>query len=1220
MEALRDPSLPRRISRLYADTKRSYEHVVRNNDMTQRLSGTHIKLRIQKDRLIAWGLEWADVNSPNREDIDCSLDQAGISDLVASIMSSIRQLLEEADRIHLQRNASFPAVLADDKGVSLTGKGHLKTSTDLSRLDDIVKDLTASVDILCDLSKLRHGVEYAEISRLPNNSPDITSETKEASPSPKSQLCEKPSASHVSAQMNLDELISAACIQYSQLEILYNDVIQTSTSSPPSYESVAASSEDRVLAYSKNPLKHNVPLLLDYLPALDSAWAEGKLPSASRYSDLLRAQRSSSANGCVYNGVLNLTGWVEDPQRSRTALTYAIPPFAFGEVTQHTESFQAQSLLSYLQHAADTDSLNMPNLEDRFRLALNLVSTVLHLHAKGLLHRNVNSNNILFFIRDPALSSMSKKPWKRGVIRRPFLTSFDQLSNDVDDEREEPFIANIYRHPKVERGQRSTFSEDHDIYSLGLVLLEIGLWMPISKLWKTRYTRADFKARLQTIYTRKLSAKCGSCYARVVENCLRAADEPQFSQRSLQQTFDGSKQSSRAQTGFYWSVFKPLERCCMIDEMEGISAVPHNRFSSTISEIPEIATQDDEQGAGPKDGSIMSNLPDLNPVDNVKERPEESPIRPREKKKTKCKVWSYDIPAVVEAHWNQNVFPKLNRIFGQVIDRWESCSIDLFMAGETAEAARPTIYMVCNSVEKARKVLEYVNRDRGLFDIKVARGQIMRSKSSKKRKPTKKKQSSKPSVATETLGETDDFQTHLSHYQERPTCGASIGAYCDEEHLPPVSFGGTVLVDGEPYGMSVHHMLDNDEIDIGLDDSFDVHRSMFQRPRAWGDKEDQISGDWKSESPPEAPFPLDMSDDEDEGFQDPDYQHNETTFDPALWDNELVDVDMGDSPGIELGCGDDLIVTQPAIDDVSEGFFPNEEDMAEDHLSSHTLGHIHASSGIKRTSHGTTSHEVDWALIKVRENRSYNANLVKGGKTHCAATPRTQISQGLLYERDSYPYGVVGAEKLGGLKVHSIGRTSGLQTGFITPRMVKVMMPGRISFSDSWQVEGDFGVGGDSGAWVIDNASGRVCAHILARSQKKKVAYIAPMELLLDDIAEKLNAKVSFPGEQNVQQQRDYPKMVTSSIVKEESPDTLADGFSQLSTSDIRRSMASKSPKPTGLPNTTPVPTSSLRLSSGSSVYSLHSKCLESKRRSGSEMLLEKGEGGMKAGCRLSMG
>ncbi|KAK1069824.1 hypothetical protein LTR48_009490, partial [Friedmanniomyces endolithicus] len=62
-------------------------------------------------------------------------------------------------------------------------------------------------------------------------------------------------------------------------------------------------------------------------------------------------------------------------------------------------------------------------------------------------------------------------------------------------------------------------------------------------------------------------------------------------------------------------------------------------------------------------------------------------------------------------------------------------------------------------------------------------------------------------------------------YQERPVCGASIGAYRDEEHLPPVSLGGVVLVDGVAYGMSVHHMLEppddeeeEEDAEAGADD------------------------------------------------------------------------------------------------------------------------------------------------------------------------------------------------------------------------------------------------------------------------------------------------------------------------------------------------------------------------------------------------------------------
>ena len=55
-------------------------------------------------------------------------------------------------------------------------------------------------------------------------------------------------------------------------------------------------------------------------------------------------------------------------------------------------------------------------------------------------------------------------------------------------------------------------------------------------------------------------------------------------------------------------------------------------------------------------------------------------------------------------------------------------------------------------------------------------------------------------------------------------------------------------------------------------------------------------------------------------------------------------------------------------------------------------------------------------------------------------------------------------------------------------------------------------VGGDSGAWVIDNLHGRVCGHVLAWSSKNRVAYIAPMQVMLEDIGETLGvSRVSLP-------------------------------------------------------------------------------------------------------------
>lgn len=41
----------------------------------------------------------------------------------------------------------------------------------------------------------------------------------------------------------------------------------------------------------------------------------------------------------------------------------------------------------------------------------------------------------------------------------------------------------------------------------------------------------------------------------------------------------------------------------------------------------------------------------------------------------------------------------------------------------------------------------------------------------------------------------------------------------------------------------------------------------------------------------------------------------------------------------------------------------------------------------------------------------------------------------------------------------------------------------------------------------MDNDNGRICGHVLARCSIKRVSYIVPMQLLLEDIKETLGAK-----------------------------------------------------------------------------------------------------------------
>ena len=1033
---------------MYVDTKRSYEQVVQANITNPQLSSLHLKLRVQKDRLVAWGLEWADSKAGQIGDIDGSLDRAGISDLVASIMSSIRELLDEAERIQPRSRPQIPGGYPVDKAGMLFSPTNQWTSIDLARLEDIIKDITTSIDTLCDLSRsqeiLRHGSSAQNEKRSTGKtekqfSSAVLNPGKSGVSHAQVALENATTAVKESIPASLSQATASTRIDPSRLR--FPDVRKTTESSPPSYENIANKSDDRVFACLLDMLPSNAPrnqyegkpVLLDYGFIQDVDPETGRLPSLRRYEELYIAlDQNPDETNSRYTGTMRLLGWFVSPHRPGYAFVYEVPGPASLSITSLDQYHPPQSLLSFLQHAANTVTINMPCLEDRFRLAFRLALSLLHIHAKGVSHRNINSSNVVFVDVDRPTNT-NPMPWKDGAIRRPFLTSFDTSAEDTRAAHQESFISSIYRHPMAESGKRTAYKSAYDIYSLGLILLEVGLWMPIHQLWKTKYSHQSFKARLQTVYSKKLAGKCGDRYMRVVEYCLSAADAKRPNQPNANQQPSG-RQQPKLQTDFYWNALKPLERCCMIDDDDQPIVLP----ASFTSDRPEPLPVASEAVSAPVPWQALK-------VD--------SPTQPGHK--CDLLVWSHNIPQPVRAYFDTVMMPRLSRMLSKAINRWESYEVNVFMAGKSPETAKPTVLMVCSSILRAWKILQYVNEDKGMFDIQVASGQITWSK----KKTRRQKKGVTPEVS------------HIkgrqpSRYQAKPTCGASIGCFVDEQHSEAVTFGGIVLVNGEAHGMSVHHMLQEDQ-------------------------EPDLSLDGLESLLPDEMAILDISEDK---LHDLECLRALDSDDSEMVEN----INMGDLPGTMPGEGEHIIVTQPALDDVEENFFPDEDEMSDDHLVSHGLGNIHASSGLRRLTYGSVAHEVDWALFKIHEERRASTNTVEGGVKHCQA-------------QGAYPSQVLKAEALGNLQVHAYGSTSGLAAGTILPTMQQTKMPGRVYPSPVWRVKGDFGVGGDSGAWVIDNATGGVCGHVTAYSDFGQYATIAPMEVMLHDMEQTLGTSVALP-------------------------------------------------------------------------------------------------------------
>ena len=180
-----------------------------------------------------------------------------------------------------------------------------------------------------------------------------------------------------------------------------------------------------------------------------------------------------------------------------------------------------------------------PSLNTRMTLAKQLANSVFYLHTTGFVHKNIRPETILLFDRPHDETTLS------------FLVGFEQFrlientTNRIGDgipERE------LYRHPTRQGNDpERDFVMQHDIYSFGVCLLEIGLWrsffprattseacesfldadaelcnlMSIQDLRKRAF---GIKKRLTVIAEEHLPILVGNKFTQVVTSCLTCLD------------------------------------------------------------------------------------------------------------------------------------------------------------------------------------------------------------------------------------------------------------------------------------------------------------------------------------------------------------------------------------------------------------------------------------------------------------------------------------------------------------------------------------------------------------------------------------------------------------------------------------------------------------------------------------------------------------------------
>lgn len=534
----------RRLSRLYNDTKKSSDFVKEPISEDPEIKAMHRKLKIQKDRLVSWGLEWSDPSLQNAE-IDESLSKAGLSDLVGSIMSTIKDILAEAEPLWLSSKRRVgekepEKVIGDRKAPIVVW--------DKGRFEDLIKDLTASIDTLHDLSRTRSSAATSARAARSAKSPE------ELRPFGSTRI-------QTPQQIDPKMLTNIKSMQAEPMM------------SPISGEEQRPQEIVFMSKQAFSGLTHRAgrqpysPLLLEHA-AFDPIYSTtGILPSMSRFEKLSSGlQTESHRSPGAWIGLPLLLGYYEDMENSRLGLVYQFPG-TFNPVTFENFTQNPSDSLCTLADLLSRPGFE-PRLEAKFRLAHNLANTVFDMHARGITHGNLLDSTISF------CSTIGNEPGIQAEevdIRKPLISSFDVFA----DEGPQDFSTSttLHRHPLDPRTTAdfplvtNRDSKTLDLYSLAMILVSIGLWTKLENLIPNLASPSIPESVLE-----QLAIQCGTLYMRAVQVCWNAVEQELIR--------PGSSDEILSQVQIRASRY--LEACSILDGVSGLD----DRISEDIGDVP----------------------------------------------------------------------------------------------------------------------------------------------------------------------------------------------------------------------------------------------------------------------------------------------------------------------------------------------------------------------------------------------------------------------------------------------------------------------------------------------------------------------------------------------------------------------------------------------------------------------------------------------------------
>ncbi|KAK4175918.1 hypothetical protein QBC36DRAFT_16719 [Triangularia setosa] len=313
----------------------------------------------------------------------------------------------------------------------------------------------------------------------------------------------------------------------------------------------------RLLDY---PTKYQTRLVLvEWVPVHKNVNPKTKLEGLKSEWYVLHADKPSSlllptSQGLVYDNTdPNFIGIVfQLPSHIRTELPPKVAGRVDPRIVRSPKTTAAQRMPTTLRQLI----LSNPALDlgVRFKLAQKLLNSLHLMHTAGWMHKRIRADNILFF---PSQSRDGEPDPTRLDFDQPFLAGFHSARLEIETSSvlemaakplehirplqglgkvlNQPRVIALdaYQHPEYRYNVNLPYRNQYDLYGVGAVLLELGLWETLEVLEKGDIGRRGYDPRVvptkedirkdgETVERAgwMLDRIMGSTYAKVVRECL----------------------------------------------------------------------------------------------------------------------------------------------------------------------------------------------------------------------------------------------------------------------------------------------------------------------------------------------------------------------------------------------------------------------------------------------------------------------------------------------------------------------------------------------------------------------------------------------------------------------------------------------------------------------------------------------------------------------------